>query len=137
LQLLPAGKTAAMACTQGGPVANFERINDTWSVATKQPAIVRDGASVTFAGWALNEDQSTLAAGVDLVIDGQPFAADYGGERDDVASYLKIPAARDSGFRFLIPAGWILSGQHTAVLRVISKNTASYREGASIAFNVQ
>lgn len=134
---LPAAKSAGLGKAEGEPLFNFERINDTWSVMAQQSVIVPSGRSVTMAGWAVDGPSVALASAVDISIDGTPYNADYGIERDDVATYLKIPAYRDCGFRLILPAGVIGKGTHSAAVRIVSRDGKSYWEGAKVAFEVR
>jgi hypothetical protein len=136
LQRMPKGRSLTLTRAPGDPACAFERINDIWSVTIHQPAAIAPGSSITFAGWAVDEDRQSLASGVDLVIDGLTLAADYGGEREDVAGYFKTPQIRDSAFCLFLPAGWLAKGRHSVSIRVISGDGRTYREGAPIAFIV-
>ena len=137
LTALPAGKSATLTRAAGDPLFNLERINETWSAAAHQPVPIKAGDSITFAGWAVDKPSLSLASAIDLTIDGHPYNADYGGVRDDVASYFKTPAYRDSGFRLLVPAGGVAKGRHQVTVRVISHDGKTYQEGMQIAFDVQ
>jgi hypothetical protein len=134
---LPPGRSDGLTRAQAEPLYNFERINDTWSVTVKQPAIVPADTPVTFAGWAVDNTVGSLASGVDVVIDGRTYSADYGVVRDDVAAYLKTTGYRDSGFRLLVPAGSLHKGHHQSAIRIISKDGKTYQESAPVLFDVR
>jgi hypothetical protein len=130
------GKSSRLTKANGAPLYVLERIGEVWSPLIKQPVPVPAGP-VTFWGWAVDETQKNSAAGVDILIDGKPFGADYGIERGDVANFFKVPAYKDSGFKLTVPARGLDKGRHQVAVRVLAKDGKSYYEGGPVVFEVQ
>jgi hypothetical protein len=135
-KILEVGLTAGLPRLSGEPKYAFEQINHKRDVLYHQPVAIQSGEAITFSGWAAEEAQQALASGVDIVIDGQPWRADYGGLREDVANYFQNPSFRDCGFRLHIPAGVLPKGRHEACVRVVTKDLRGYREGAKVVVEV-
>ncbi|MDZ4800264.1 MAG: hypothetical protein SGI92_19065 [Bryobacteraceae bacterium] len=133
---LPKGQTVGLPKLKGDALLNLERIGETWSPTIKQPVAVA-ADRLEFYGWAVDEAAKTLAAGVDITIDGVPYSAGYGIFRGDVADYLKRPAYKDSGFLLTVPAGAVTRGRHQATVRVVSKDGKGYQEIAPVLFDVK
>ena len=117
--------------------AVMERIGEVWSPLVHQPVPVPAGAPVTFAGWAVDEARQTLAGGVDVLLDGTPYAAEYGIERADVASYTKAPAYQNSGFQLTLPADKLKKGRHQVVVHVLTQDRKAFYESAPLAIEVK
>jgi hypothetical protein len=130
------GKSAEMTRMPGDARYALELLGSVDGPLTKQPVQV-SGGSILFSGWAVEEPKGTVAAGVDVVVDGYPYTATYGAERSDVAAYLKSPAYKNSGFQISIPSADIGGGRHTAAIRVLSNSGKTYWEGTPIAIDVK
>ena len=135
--LLP-GKTIGLPKSAGVARCALERINDTWSPQTKQPVPVSFGAPVTFVGWAIDEQHKAIAGGVDILIDGMPYAANYQLERGDVADFLKVPGYKNSGFSAIVPPSKLVEkGHHDVTFRVLANDGKSYYDCPKIDFEVR
>jgi hypothetical protein len=84
------------------------------------------GASFSIAGFAIDKIHESPAAGVIIVVDGQTYIADYGGERPDIAAALKNPNYLKSQFYALIPTEGLANGLHDVSLRVIAADRSGY-----------
>lgn len=82
--------------------------------------IVINGPRFTMTGWAVDTKADQAASGVYVVIDGKPYLAKYGNNREDVAKAFKNPAFKNCGFILNIPTASISKGVHEVFVRVVS-----------------
>ena len=85
-------------------------------------------ADIKVSGWAVDQNASAPAGGVDVVVDQVAFQTIYGRDRSDVAAYFKRPNYLQSGFLAAIPKGQVARGTHTLALRVVSADAHCYYE---------
>jgi len=122
------GSSIGLARLEGRTHCVLERIGDVWSPGLHQPVAVSAAAPLRFLGWAVDIQGKSVAGGVDIVIDGMPWATKYGLGRGDVADFLKVPAYRDSGFEFLLPTYKLDKGRHKVTFRVVNKEGVGFYE---------
>ena len=84
-------------------------------------------------GWAVDGLAKKEAGGVDIVMDGKIYKADYGSDRPDVSEALKFPATR-SGFSLAMPRDFLSRGSHRVSVRVITNDGKNYAEGPTLTF---
>ena len=98
----------------------------------KTGAVVVNSAntpSIIVAGWAVDGQAKAPAGGVILSIDGKSeLTATYGAERPDVATVLKEPNYKLSGFGVAIPTGSLEKGKHTIALKILTSDKKGYYE---------
>lgn len=102
-----------------------------------QPVKVSGTIPLAVTGFAVDDGSKTVARGVEVVIDGKPYAATYGSARPDVATFFKNPALTQSGFKYQIPAGTLPAGQHNLRLRILASDGKSYYDGQAVSFTVE
>ena len=102
-----------------------------------QPVYVPIAGTITLAGWAVDRDQGKVPAAVDMVIDGDPWPASIGRQRDDVASYFHQPGFAKSGFSFSLPAAKVGSGTHQLVVRIYTTEAKYFLNSTTYAFVVR
>jgi hypothetical protein len=97
-----------------------------------QPIAVAATSNLVVSGFAADRDKKAPAGGVDVVIDGIPYASEYGLPRDDVREYFKVSAYKDVGFSFSRPAISFPPGPHRILIRVIAGDKKSYQESPAV-----
>jgi hypothetical protein len=89
------------------------------------------------AGWLVPGDKSGVAAGVDVVLDGQLLHAYYGFPRQDVAAYFGGADYHDAGFVAIVPGALLTPGAHQLSFRAASRNGGCAGETPAIMLAVQ
>jgi hypothetical protein len=102
----------------------------------KNPLTISHSSLITGSGYAIDQESKNLAGGVDVVIDGLPFASRYQMDRLDVANYFKNPVYGQAGFAFSLPASLFGRGTHRLALRVIASDKKSYLESPSVPLEI-
>jgi hypothetical protein len=77
-------------------------------------------------GWAVDSPGKALSAGIEVVIDGLLYKANYGLSRPDVAAFLKSPVYAKSGYSYVLPAGSLRAGVHSLEIRALSADSKRY-----------
>jgi hypothetical protein len=97
-------------------------------VRNKQDLLVapEEASYVKVSGWAVDTGNKSTAGGVYIDVDGKPFPAFYGTERQDVADSLGVPSYRYSGFERDIPVAEIGAGTHELSIFVLSADQKGY-----------
>ena len=88
-------------------------------------------------GWAVDQDASLPAGGVEVRIDGVAYAAEYGKSRPDVAGSLSKPAYVNVGYIIKISAEALTKSSHMAYFRVFSNDRKSYWEAGPYTISVK
>jgi hypothetical protein len=135
----PAGPTAQLKKLPGIPAFNVDKIQSV-SAPFATPGVriamsVKDRLSV--AGWAIDKPSGKAASGVDIAIDGTPFAAGYGNERPEIVAFFKTPDFLKCGFAFQFPAKHLAVGDHAVTVRVIASDASGYFESPPLAVHCQ
>lgn len=131
------GRSVNLERYEGSPLYNLESVGAVVNPLTKRVVEVPSAVDWAVTGWAVDQVHKSPAAGVDIVIDGQAYRAQYGEDRLDVASHFNVPAYQKSGFKFTVPAGVIGKGRHELRVRVISSDGKSYQEGVPVPVEVK
>ena len=103
----------------------------------KQPAVTPANEPLLLDGFGYDPVAKAPAKGVDVVVDGKAYGTTYGSPRQDVATFNKIPALVNVGYRVVLPAGTVAPGPHQAVVRVVSADGTGYYESPPIKFEVR
>jgi len=103
----------------------------------RQPAATPQGEPIVIQGFGFDPTARLPGRGVDVVVDGKAYRADYGAGRADVAAYFKTPRLTPTGFKVTLPADTLAAGAHQASVRVVAADGRGYFEGLRIAFVVQ
>ena len=98
----------------------------------KSGPVMINGAStpnVIVAGWAVDGQAKAPAGGVIVTIDDKSeLTATYGAERPDVATVLKEPNFKLSGFGVAIPTSSLDKGKHKIGLKILTNDKKGYYE---------
>jgi hypothetical protein len=127
-QNLPAGSAAAKY-----HIDNIE----TATVVPGQPVRIPVTHDFQINGWAIDAPNETTASTVDVVVDGTPYASQYGVARTDVADYFKKPEYKNSGFQLIVPAGRLQRGTHRVSIRVVGNDGKSYATSPDVTVIVE
>jgi hypothetical protein len=132
----PPGVTQNLVPRQGGIQIQIDLVGP---ISNPTGKAISAFASRPFpvAGWAVDTDNKQVAANVDVVIDGVPYAARYGISRKDVAAYLKDDAFEKSGFEFSMPSGALAVGSHTVVVRVVGRDAKSFVQSPELKVAIE
>ena len=127
---LPAtdGVSRGLPCKANPGLCFLDWVNSV-STGVQEVSISSREATV-FKGWAVDAHSGTVAAGVDVVVDGGPYRAIYGIARKDVAQAIN-PAFKNSGFEFSLAPGVLSKGTHSFNIRIIASDGRAYYEGSS------
>jgi hypothetical protein len=115
---------------QGEPLYRVDQINGIVNPFNRKSIQFAASDELKIRDWAVDQQSQTAAGGGDVVIDGIPYVALYGIERNDVAEGRKVPGYRDCGFQFWMPAGRLAPGVHTLSLRIVARDRKFYYQGA-------
>ena len=133
---LAPGISQNLARNTGAPFYNFDSFGSVQFPTTKTGVQISSAAANPILGWALDVSKKGPAGGVDVVIDGTPYSAQYGIERSDVATHFNRPDYARCGFQLVLSPKQIGTGQHAVAIRVISSDQKSYNEGPVVQFTV-
>ena len=127
------GTSRALTRVEGTPTHNLDRIQKVDGPYGQQSIRISSVSDTELAGWAVDGLVKKEAGGVDIVVDGKVYKANYGLDRPDVTKVLKFPATK-SGFSLVIPGNSLSRGSHTVSVRVIANDGKSYAEGPTLTF---
>jgi hypothetical protein len=133
--LIP-GISQNLTRTAVAPTYYLDTIGTTSNPTSQKSFPVAGDSSVLIRGWAVDGSTKTLAGGIDVVIDGNPYAASYGTVRPDVSDHFKLPQYEKSGFELTLSPGQLTKGEHSVSIRVISSDKKSYYQGEVVKFVV-
>ncbi len=129
----PAGAAAAEGALSAGlakrpEMAGFylDRVGEASDPLVKKPALTSAGSPLVISGFGFDPIAKVPAKGVDVVVDGVAYPTTYGANRQDVATYTKVPALVPVGFTTTLPADTLKPGEHTVVVRVVASDGGSY-----------
>jgi phosphoglycerol transferase len=126
----PSPATVGMAACEGQPLINIDRIGRATAPFGAPPHVDRfDEFKV--AGWAVDQQAGSRAAGVDVVVDQVPYQTIYGTDRGDVAAYFKRSDYLQTGFVVAIPGDKVAKGSHVLMLRVVAADAHCYYESSA------
>jgi hypothetical protein len=115
----------------------LDQVGEALDPVHRTPAATSQSAPLIIIGFAFDDGAKTPAKGVDVVLNGETYAATYGQARPDVAAYFKNPALTDVGFTASLPAGLLAPGAHRISLRVIAADGSGYFETPEVPFTVR
>lgn len=127
--------TLGLSACAGPPMIAVDQL-DARPVTPGQPLQVSGSRELKIVGWAVDPQARTLAAAIDLVIDGTPTVAIYGIDRGDVSAARGVPAYAQSGYLAAVAAGMLDDGPHTLSVRAVAANRECYYQGPDIAIVV-
>ena len=107
-------------------------INDIISPKVGSTVTIK-GDKIIIAGNYVDAVKGEAAAGVVVLIDGNPYVATYGGERPDIAKALNNPKYLKSQFYVDVPTATVGVGLHDLKIRVIAADKSGYYESDLIA----
>jgi hypothetical protein len=107
---------------------NLEWVGGSSAPFPRQPVSIPLLGEFSVVGWAVDQRAETAAGDVDVVVGDTGYAAFYGADRPDVASYLGIPAYRASGFVVRLTGKNVGSGTRTLSLRILAADRSCYYE---------
>lgn len=131
------GMSAGLTARSEMPRFDIDMFNSVPAPLTRQPVQASAGTKLEVSGFGFDSVAQSPGKGLDIVIDGTPYAAQYGISREDVANYFKAPALALTGFTFSGSSALMTQGTHTLQVRVISADGASYLEGPALTFVVK
>jgi hypothetical protein len=120
--------TPTMTKRPGGPLWNVEYVGAVLEAYKRTSYEVPAHGELDIGGWAVDQDAKVGSGGVEIRIDGVPYAGEYGKPRPDVASLFNQPAYANAGYVIKIKAEQFASGPHTAYFRVLSNDRKSFWE---------
>ena len=142
----PATTAAAPALTPGAsnnlkkndgpPFYNFDWMGKVNYPAAQKSVEISGDVENSVNGWAMDPSKKMPASGVDVVIDGVPYAAKYGIGRIDVAKHFDKPEFLKSGYLLTLAPHQLTKGPHALLIRVITNDGKSYNEGPVVHFTV-
>lgn len=131
------GRTATLVKRTEYPAAYLDHLGATTDPMKNRPAVTPAGAATRFDGFGYDGVAGAPAKGIEVVIDSTAYVAEYGQPRGDVIDFTKNPALGNTGYSLVLPAGALKPGAHTASVRVIASDGASYYEIPPIPFTAQ
>lgn len=129
------GISANLQKRPGGPLWNLESFGPVSSPGENRSFDLPAHGKIEIGGWAVDQEAKTAAGGVEIVIDGAPFAAQYGNSRPDVASAYGVPTYTNVGYSLALTGEQFAPGSHTAFVRVLSSDRHGYWEAGPYTFN--
>jgi hypothetical protein len=135
--LPPPGRSVSLRPT--AELASYYNIDRIGTMeGPTQPGLDTSGErDLLINGWCLDQHAKSPAAGVDILIDGQAYAASYGLSRPDVAAYFNSVECSNTGYSLTVPARLIQPGEHRLAIRIISSDQKSYTESHTLIFNTK
>jgi len=115
---------------------NFDSLGPVSYPAAQKTITLPGDSEISVSGWALDASKKGPAGAVDVVLDGNPYSANYGTDRTDVAAHFNRPDYTKSGFQLLLARGQFTKGAHAVSIRVIASDKKSYSEGPIVQFTV-
>jgi hypothetical protein len=131
------GRSAGLRRLEQEPVYQLEMLGTAAAPFANQPVRLPRTGEIVASGWAVDPATNTAADGVDVVIDGIPYAAQHGMDRPDVANYHKVPGYLKSGFELVMPAESLPAGDHHLSVRVLPAGGTAYAEGPPLTFRLE
>ena len=133
---LTPGASNNLKKNDGAPVYNFDWMGPVSYPAIQKSVQISGDVENSVNGWAMDRSKKMPASGVDVVIDGVPYAAKYGIARIDVAKHFDKPEYLKSGYLLMLAPHQLTKGPHALAIRVIANDGKSYNEGPVVHFTV-
>jgi len=120
---------------------NLEKVGETVQPSAGTVVVFPAAANLLVSGWAVDEQKKVSPGGVDVLIDGRHFPANFGIVRADVEAHFKnrgVPGAYlSSGFDCIIPGAQMGKGPHVLSVHVISGDGKGYYETVPVTIEGQ
>ena len=129
--------TLTISACEGQPAGHIDRIGSAGAPPDGSAVHVQGSGSFRVEGWAIDQQNDSIARAVDVVIDKVPFQSFYGFDRSDVAEHFGRAAYRESGFASEIAAETLSKGPHSVSLRVVSSSRACYYESPGVPIVIE
>jgi len=132
----------AVAVTQslpkltGGPSWNIETVGAN-VVGESKSFDVRAQDKFTILGWAVDQQAKAPAGGVEGVVDGVLYPAEYGRPRPDVATAFGVPSYANSGYSLELLGQLFVPGAHSLFIRVLTEDRKAYWEVGPYTINLK
>jgi hypothetical protein len=131
------GVTGTLSKLPGAPLWNLESVGPVNNAWEKKIFDLPAHGQIDFVGWAVDQAASAPAGGVEIAVDGTPFAAQYGKPRPDVATAYGIPSYANAGYSLALTAEQYPPGHHTAFVRVLANDRKGFWEVGPYTLNLQ
>lgn len=112
----------------GGPLWNVEYVGGVLDAYNHTAFEAPPHGELNIGGWAVDQDAKLGAGGVEIRVDGAPYAGEYGKPRPDVAKAFNQPAYATAGYLIKLKVEQFSPGAHTAYFRVFANDRRSYWE---------
>jgi hypothetical protein len=132
----------AVAVTQslpklpGGPSWNIEMVGAN-AVGERKSFDVPSQDKFAIVGWAVDQKAMAPAGGVEGVVDGVPYPAEYGRPRPDVAKVFGVPSYANSGYSLQLSGQLFAPGTHSLFIRVLTQDRKAYWEVGPYTLNLK
>ena len=131
------GITGTLSKLPGAPLWNIESVGPVNNAWEKKAFDLPTHGKIAIVGWAVDQQAKAAAGGVEIAIDGNPFAAQYGKPRPDVASAYQVPSYGNAGYSLELTAETFAPGTHTAFVRILSSDRKGFWEVGPYSLNFQ
>jgi hypothetical protein len=131
------GITGTLSKLPGSPLWNIESVGPVNNAWEKKAFDLPTHGKIAIIGWAVDQQAKAAAGGVEIAIDGTPFAAQYGKPRPDVAGAYQVPSYGNAGYSLELSAETFAPGSHTAFVRVLSSDRKGFWEVGPYSLNFQ
>lgn len=122
------GQTSSLRLNSAPPTYWMDQIGNVKFPAPGNTVQLSGDEPVEIKGWAVDAQARTTAKGIELVLDGVPYAIPYGIDRPDVAAGANIPAYLKCGYSATLRARLLVRGNHRLRLRIIGSQGLWYYE---------
>jgi hypothetical protein len=120
----------------GGPSWNIETVGAN-AVGERKSFDVPSQDKFAIIGWAIDQKAKAPAGGVEGVVDGVPFPAEYGRSRPDVATVFGVPLYASSGYSLELLGQQFAPGAHSLFMRVLTHDRKAYWEVGPYTINLK
>jgi glycosyltransferase involved in cell wall biosynthesis len=115
---------------------NIEYVNDYCEPLKGYRIMAAAGGLLEVKGWAVDQQTSRVARGVELALAGNLYRAEYGTFRGDVADYFDVPSFRNSGYRAVVSLGHLPPGTYEFRVRILLRENGDYIESNPVSFEI-
>jgi hypothetical protein len=116
---------------------SLEFFNGVSAPLVQPPVRIPFAGEISIAGWAVDRECVTAAAGLVVLIDNKDYAAQTGLTRVDVAAYFKQPEFTFAGFSFKMPSARVGAGRHELRLKIYTNGGNSYLKTPVFPFFIE
>lgn len=122
------GITQSLARRPGAPMWNIEAVGSILNAWEKKTFEVTGPGVVNIVGWAVDQEAKAAAGGVEFVLEGVPYRAEYGLSRPDVAEAYKVAAYSTAGYCYRFDTRQFAPGKYVLSVRVLTADRNGYWE---------